>query len=44
MKRITLEMLLFLCLNRHFWDMEMVQKVVRDKSSDIDFDNVSDEE
>ena len=37
-------MLLFLRLNRHLWDMEMVQKVIRDKSSDADFDDVSDEE
>ena len=44
MKRTTLEMLLFLHLNRHLWDMEMVQKVVRDKCDDADFDNVSDEE
>ena len=44
MKCTTLEMLLFLCLNRHLWDMEMVQKVVRDMGSDADLDNVSDEE
>ena len=30
MKRTTLEMLLFLRLNHHLWDMEMVQKVFRD--------------
>ena len=33
-------MLLFLRLNHHLWDMEMVQKVIRDKSSDADFDDV----
>ena len=41
---LFLFMLLFLRLNRHLWDMEMVPKVIRDKSSDADFDDVSDEE
>ena len=36
---LFLFMLLFLRLNRHLWDMEMVQKVIRDKSSDADFDD-----
>ena len=44
LKHTTLEMLLFLCFNNHFWDMEMVQPVVRDKCNDVDFDKVSDEE
>ena len=33
MKCTTLEMILFLCLTHHLWDMEMVQKLVRDKST-----------
>ena len=45
MKRTTLEMILFLRLNRHLWNMEMVQKVVRDKDKGNDGDdNVSDED
>ena len=44
MKHTTLEMLLFLRLNLHLWDTEMVQKLVRDTCNDADFDNVSDEE
>ena len=45
MKCTTLEMILFLRLNRHLWNMEMVQKVVRDKDKGNDGDdNVSDED
>ena len=40
MKCTTLEMLLFLSWNLHLWDMEVVQKVVRDKCDDANFDNV----
>ena len=45
MKRTTLEMLLFLRLNRHLWDMEMVLKVVRDSGRNgDDCDSDSDED
>lgn len=48
MKRTTLEMLLFLRLNRHLWDLEMVVQVVREHASldedlDSDCDSDSDE-
>lgn len=43
MKRTTLEMILFLRLNRHLWDMDMVQKVVRDRASDADADADTDD-
>ena len=35
--------ILFLCWNCHSWDMEMVQKVIRDMCDNANFDNVSDE-